>query len=534
MKKKVLIAMFIIAALGCIIGSSVFAADGVTNGYIVKFKSPPVMMASENGAMLPVVPDENIYKVTDELAANISNSGNIEYIEPDGKVYIPDDENFCAAENRAVSMAEVFETPNDTYFSRQWNMPIIKTEALWKNGLDAAGVRIGVIDSGSPALHPDVKQNIVGGEDFTGTGMKFDIIGHSTFICGIIGADTNNSLGTAGMLTNCEIVPLRIFHNSKTGDVSKTVAAIYSAINVYDCDVINLSLTTPNVFNSMRDAIAAAVNKGVIVVAAAGNSSGSGVQYPAGFDGVIGVAAVGKTKKRQVHSQYNESVDISAPGDMVYSTYMSKDSDDVYSYIYDYGSGTSYASPHIAAAAAVAKKIRPEITSDEFLEVLAKTSEHLGDEGKNIYYGYGLINIENMVYALQHPNETPPPSTPTAVPQPTSLPTYTPAGEPSEAPMPTSLPTVMPQPTYGPDEPQIVGFTHTGENATEVTFRNIYAGVVIAAKYEDSGVLSGFEVKTLTPAEAESGVVVIGGIEADTVFVWNSLDQMMPICMYRG
>lgn len=415
MKNKLLKLLILCAGLFILSSAGVFAEE--SGGYIVKFKSPPAAVYSVNSDIEAVIPDKNIYKVTEEFAAELEAYGDyIEYAEPNGTVSIPETDTA----DSSVLSRETFDTPNDALYSNQWNMPLINADYLWKRGINAGGVRIGVIDSGDPSRHPDIKNNIVKGADFTGWG-NYDIIGHSTFICGVIAADTNNLLGTAGMLTDCEIVPLRVFSDSKNAYISDIAKAINAAVYEYGCDVINLSLTTPNVYMALEESVADAVNNGVIVVAAAGNGGSSQIMYPAGFDGVIGVGAVNKNKVRYSWSQYNTSVDVAAPGDFVYSTYLNSyvtNGVRLVSYSYTYGTGTSYASPHVAAAAAVAKKYRPDITSDEFLALLAETSEHLGDEGKNVDFGYGLLDMRALVDALTYqpsPSETPG-AEPSAVP----------------------------------------------------------------------------------------------------------------------
>ena len=122
--------------------------------------------------------------------------------------------------------------------------------------------------------------------------------------------------------------------------------------------------------------------------------------YPAACDGVIGVGSVTRTLTWASHSQHNASVDVAAPGFGVYSTYLSNSSGKI-TYSYTTGTGTSYAAPHVAAAAAVAKYFKPDINHDEFMEVLENTCVQNGAyTEKNDYYGYGLVNIEGIINYL--------------------------------------------------------------------------------------------------------------------------------------
>lgn len=400
-----------------ILGVNLYAFAEEYDGYIVKFYSPPVMPMSEDNIIEPVLPEQNLFKLDTEDAEYLNyleNSPDVEFIEPnyiisipDGEVVSSEQETFSGGQSDyfvTASAAAGFDIPNDFRYSNQWNMPMINAPYLWKNGIGAESVKIGIIDSGNPSRHPDVNINIEEGSDYTGIGSVYDIFGHSTFICGILASELNNCIGTAGILSDCTVIPLRILNDTQNTTTLVLYKALYDAIYVYECDVINLSLSFKTPISSIETLVNEALNRGIILVAAAGNSGDAGILYPAGYDGVIGVASVTRNKVRYSTSQRNTSVDVSAPGVSLYSTYVTRskvDSDTVLNYSYYTGTGTSYATPHISAAAAVAKLYDPDMTSDEFLEVLAKTSEHLGSEGKNIEYGYGLIDMQKIVEEMQ-------------------------------------------------------------------------------------------------------------------------------------
>lgn len=407
-----------------IVGVNLYAFAEEYDGYIVKFSSPPVMPLSEDNIIEPVLPERNLFKLNTEdteYLDYLKNSSDVEFIEPDYVISIPEGEDVFSEQDMSseqetfpgelsdyfvtASAAAGFDIPNDFRYGNQWNMPMINVPYLWKNGISAESVKIGIIDSGNPSRHPDVNINVEEGRDYTGIGSVYDIFGHSTFICGLIASELNNCIGTAGILSDCTIVPLRILSDTRDTTTSVLYKALYDAIYVYECDVINMSLSFDIDIQSIKQLVNEAVNRGIILVAAAGNSGDAGILYPAGYDGVIGVASVNRNKVRYSSSQRNTSVDISAPGVSLYSTYVtrSKSGSDTllnYSY-YSGGTGTSYAAPHVSAAAAVAKLYDPHMTSDEFLGVLAETSEHLGSEGKNIEYGYGLIDMQKIAEEMQ-------------------------------------------------------------------------------------------------------------------------------------
>ena len=412
-----------------------FAEDGTSyDGYIVKFKSAPVMLAEESDVnqLSPIVKDENIYTVTNEskeFVDSLMQDQNVEYIEPNYIISLPDNEeitdiNVLSESNNSniavLNSLSSFTQPNDTYYYNQWNMEMIKSPYWWQYGLDTKNIKIGIIDSGSPDRHPDITQNIAPGVDYTGTGI-YDTYGHSTFISGILASDTNNLMGTAGILPSSTVIPFKVFTEKKT-DSAIVIKAFYDAVDVYQCDVINLSLTFDSYIESFKYAIEHAVSKNIIVVAAVGNDGNketeiaTTIKYPAGYDNVIGVGSLTYSKKRASHSQYNSSVDVMAPGESIYSSSLTKDGKNNLIHSYSRGTGTSYATPHVTAAAAIAKYFNKDITPAEFLELIAETSDHLGDDGKNPEYGYGALNIQNIIETLS----------PIFAPAPTSAPVSSP------------------------------------------------------------------------------------------------------------
>lgn len=398
--------------------SPVFAEE--YDGYVVKFSYPPVMLLDDenSGLIQSVVPSEGIYKINTndtEYIDILKSCENVEYIEPDYIISMPNNEELSDISTQStydffVSMASnAGFVPNDFKYSKQWNLDMINTPCIWESDIDTKQIKIGVIDSGNPSRHPDFGDNIEYGSDYTDTGNVYDIYGHSTFVCGVISSLIDNHIGTAGMLKDCSLLPLKIFSDSQNTTTSLLYKAMYDAIYVYDCDVINLSLAFSVDIRSVREIIKTAVDRGIIVVAAAGNSSNSDILYPAGYDGVIGVASVNNKKVRASSSQRNSSVDVSAPGVSVYSTYVTRTlsgENTQLTYSFTSGSGTSYASPHVAGAAAVAKAYDKDMTSDEFLSLLEVTCEHLGDDGKNIDYGYGLLDIQKIVAELENKAQT--------------------------------------------------------------------------------------------------------------------------------
>ena len=159
-----------------------------------------------------------------------------------------------------------------------------------------------------------------------------------------------------------------------------------------------MSLGTANRNTSFYDAIRYAFEHNVIITAASGNltraSTGNDpYYYPAGYDEVIGVGAVDESKTVASFSYQNDSVLVTAPGKSVIGL-------DCQGTVPKKGSGTSFATPFVTGAAALARSADPMLTPLEFADLLAETAEDLGEPGYDHAYGYGLLNIPRLLDTL--------------------------------------------------------------------------------------------------------------------------------------
>ena len=286
-----------------------------------------------------------------------------------------------------------FQEDAEMLQTEHWSRAMLAANYASENNLDGAGVRIGLIDSG---IRPDfgditgatVMQgvNFLVSEDSEKRNNTEDLTGHGTFVASIIASDV------AGLAPQAELVPLKCFV-LKTTSISYVISAIYAAVDDYQCDIINLSLGTTTSDPFLEAAITYAYDHGVIMVAASGNlgkgtvSTGNDtLYYPAAYDEVISVGALDEHKQIASFSSQNQSVWVSAPGDGVLG--LSRSGTE-----YTVGSGTSYASPFVAAAAALAKQSDPAITQAEFMRLLQETAEDIGEEGPDSAHGYGALNV---------------------------------------------------------------------------------------------------------------------------------------------
>jgi len=349
------------------------------DGYIVKLReSGARLFSADTSGLDALCPEENLFRA-DELSdiEELQIHGLVEYAEPNYRV-------------------QLFADVNDPYYSRQWNVTEIGAPAGWDSGLSGAGVRIGLIDSGLNIRHEELSgANFSEGENLVdGTSDVTDSMGHGTFIGGVIAAATNNGKGIAGIADRATLVPLKCFSASSDTSVAHVIKAIYRAIDVYDVDVINLSLGLAENLQAFKDAIEYAEKCGVIVVSAVGNNYDTRIFYPAAYNSVIGVGSVDRLGNHSSFSQVNSSVFIAAPGEDLLS--LGHDSENSYAQ----GKGTSHAASHVTALAALALEYNPKLTPAEFRDILAASADDLGTRGYDQYYGHGRINIKRALEEL--------------------------------------------------------------------------------------------------------------------------------------
>lgn len=386
MKKKIGIILLAALLLSVFQPCLAFESDTYTNGeptgYVVKLKQPQedsVILLEESG-LQEVYGDEGLYHADDY--SDIKKLGSmVEYYEPDYKVTL-------------------FGLPNDTYASKQWSIKSTGISYAWDKGYNGDNVKIAVIDSGVYSMHEDFEGtkfdrgvNVIdGSHDVT------DEMGHGTFVCGVLGAARDNNLGVAGFCTGATLIPIKCFGAGKETSASYIVSAIYEAVDVYDCDVINLSLGMTHDMKTMREAVRHASDKGVIIVSAVGNEGTTQLNYPAAYDCVIGVGSIDKNGAVAPFSQKNNSVFIVAPG--VSLVGLGKATNKTYIL----GDGTSYSTPHVTAAAAILKQYAPSATCKDFAALLQESAVEAGPAGYDTSYGYGVLNIEKFVSLMEEYN----------------------------------------------------------------------------------------------------------------------------------
>lgn len=313
---------------------------------------------------------------------------NIEYAEPHF-LYLT---NQTAAPETPDTGA-VF-TPNDSLYRRyQWNLPQIDTEAGWNITKGSQDVIVAVVDTGVDINHPDLSNQLVSGYNVVNPGSQpMDDVGHGTHVAGVVGALVNNNLGVAGMSWYNRIMPVKVLDKSGAGSTYAVAQGIIWATD-HGAKVINMSLGNYADAQFLHDAIKYAFDRDVVLIAASGNDNTERPGYPAAYPEVFAVAAVDSQKSKASFSNFGDYIDVAAPGVSIASTYPQSQ--------YAALSGTSMASPHVTALAALIRSANPNLKNTEVMQLMRDTAMDLGTSGKDKYFGYGLIDVVAALQAAQ-------------------------------------------------------------------------------------------------------------------------------------
>jgi thermitase len=317
-------------------------------------------------------------KMTAEQLMNYFRKWNIQYVEP----------HFLYMTNEFI--------PNDALFQEhQWNLPIIDTINGWDLTKGSEDIIVAVIDTGVDLNHDDLANQLVKGYNAVDEqSSPMDDVGHGTHVAGVISAVVNNTEGVAGMSWYNKVMPIKVLDHTGSGSTYAVAQGIIWATD-HGAKVINMSLGNYANAEFLHDAVKYAFDHDVVLIAATGNDNTQDPGYPAAYPEVLAVSATDWNQNRASFSNYGNYVDVMAPGENIASTYP----DNQYAAL----SGTSMASPHAAALAAMIRSTNPLLTNTEVMQILRQTSVDLGNPGRDPYYGFGQIDV---VTALKHANQT--------------------------------------------------------------------------------------------------------------------------------
>jgi serine protease len=335
--------------------------------------------------------DDSQGKSLSDVIAYLESLPEVEFAERDQRVY-------------------ALGTVNDTYFPYQWNFSQLHLATVWDEVTGDESVVVAVVDTGVAYDLSDLAAtSFVQGKDYVNSDSDaYDDNSHGTHVAGTIAQSTDNAIGAAGVAPDVSIMPVKVLGQDGSGALSNVASGITWAVD-NGADVINLSLGSSSATQTAESAVKYAYDNGVPVIAASGNDNGP-VGYPAAYDSyVLAVGATRYDKARAPYSNYGPELDVVAPGgdtsvdqngdgyddgilQQTIAGYNSSTGMTDYSSGYYFYQGTSMATPHVAALAALVLTKNGELAPDEVYSTITGSADDLGTSGRDDYFGYGLVN----------------------------------------------------------------------------------------------------------------------------------------------
>lgn len=327
------------------------------------------------------------------IAAKVPE-GEIEKMKKDSRIaYIENDAIFKMADE----------------YSSSWGVQYIGSQSVHNQNINGTGVKIAVLDTGIDYNHEDLNSNYKGGYDFINNDsdpwddncLSFLKTCHGTHVSGTIAAE-HNGIGVVGVAPASSIYAVKVLDGGGFGYASLVVSGIEWAVT-NKMNVISMSFASSENNTAVLDAVNAAYDSGILLVAAAGNTDGGPVLYPAAYDSVIAVTAIDQNAQRASFSPIGQKIEVAAPGVSINSTVQGG---------YGLLSGTSMAAPHVTGVAALIFSTNyADVNGDgkrdnkDVREIIRNTAFDAGIPGKDDIYGYGIVDASNATLGYPAPSE---------------------------------------------------------------------------------------------------------------------------------
>lgn len=299
----------------------------------------------------------------------------------------------------------------DVIKSTPWSLQRILLDQLWAQAT-GKNVKVAVIDTGVDKSNKQLTSAVSGARSYVGGSGSQDLEGHGTRVAGIIAARPLKGTGFVGIAKDAKILSYRYTGGEGEkgqGDAGTMADAIGDAV-ADGAKIINISSDTQNKQDddTLRAAVASAVSKGALIIAAAGNDGVDGKfakTYPAAYDGVLAVGASDRNDERAPFSQAGDFVDVAAPGVSMVSTVPLGGQCTA--------DGTSFAAPYVAGVAALLKQKYPEWNAAQIATRIEETAQRPGRKA-NPFIGWGVVDPVAALSDESEPGESPEPDPPVA------------------------------------------------------------------------------------------------------------------------
>jgi subtilisin family serine protease len=344
-----------------------------------------------------------------EFAAELADLPGVAYVEP--------------LEERTSAVEPALLPSPFRFGAYEWQYRATRSNAVPPYVLRAAAkVTVAVIDTGADLAAPDLAAKSPSAYDVVSRSPDVaDANGHGTFVASLAAGSVTNAEGIAGFGGDARLIVIRVSNaEGLISDVDEAAGIVYAVEQ--GAKIINLSFGGHSTSETEQRAIDFAVSRGALVIAAAGNEfeAGNPVIYPAallqppgsngrGGRGLV-VAATGTRGQRAWFSSTGSYVSLAAPGENVFAALSSLSPVDAYPRIplphslaglYGFGSGTSFATPQVAGAAALVWGMNPQLTAAEVAGILKETAQGRGRWNEEV--GYGVIDVAKAVAKVSGP-----------------------------------------------------------------------------------------------------------------------------------
>jgi type VII secretion-associated serine protease mycosin len=278
----------------------------------------------------------------------------------------------------------------DSVRDEQWQLDRLHATEAWRYST-GEGVTVAVLDSGVDATHPDLVGQVLPGTDLVDgtTGGRSDPVGHGTTVAALIAGRGDDTRGVEGLAPKAKILPVRVLDKQNRYDDAMTVAnGVRWAVD-HGATVLNLSLGGTGSSEALGEALDYALDKDVVVVACTGNATPQAptqVWYPAREPGVIAVAGLSRDDTGNPlwpSSLTGPQTVLAAPAADLLGARPGG---------YWRVQGTSFASPLVAASAALIRSRWPHMSAANVINRLIRTADNLGPPGRDDQFGYGMVD----------------------------------------------------------------------------------------------------------------------------------------------
>ncbi|NLH36596.1 MAG: S8 family serine peptidase [Thermotogaceae bacterium] len=350
----------------------------------------------------------------------------LKYVEPSYKRELiepmpVDNSTIQSSKNGVKTFSDGSLRGSEEFSQSLWGIEAIGATEVWPEA-SGTGVIVAVIDTGVDGTHPDLEGQVIAGyrpatgEDLpAGTDSSYGGA-HGTHVAGTIAAKADGK-GIVGIAPNAKIMPIVIFDdpelvggNGFVGDDYVAAGIIWAADN--GAKAMNNSWGGWGYSHTLKAAFDYALDHNVVVMVSAGNDhTDQHMLYPAGYPGIIEVAAVeynGGSYKTTLFSSRSDGIAVGAPGVKILSTVPSDESLGAEGYTvvsaendgtYDYYDGTSMACPHVTGSVALLLQKYPNAKPWQIRQLLQQTAVDIDDTGWDHNSGYGFINLKNAFVA---------------------------------------------------------------------------------------------------------------------------------------